>query len=153
MINNNITIKKMSDSNEQHNNLNAISNPYIRKNKDNISSDNRFNNNILKNTGEELIINSKKALKNKYTHKSIYSPHNNSNKRMKIIYDPYLISVCKHAIIREKKELPNYREVIRNINTEFGIEESEKENYGKYKNSHIKRKINLEINVDENDRK
>ena len=60
MINNNITIKKMSDSNEQHNNLNAISNPYIRKNKDNISSDYRFNNNILKNTGSVVFSSFKK---------------------------------------------------------------------------------------------
>jgi hypothetical protein len=38
-------------------------------------------------------------------------------------YDPYLINVCKNAIINCKDELPNYKEIIKKINTEFGIEE------------------------------
>ena len=38
-------------------------------------------------------------------------------------YDPYLINVCKNAIINCKDELPNYKEIIKIINTEFGIEE------------------------------
>ena len=38
-------------------------------------------------------------------------------------YDPYLINVCKKAIINVKDELPNYKEIIKKINTEFGIEE------------------------------
>ena len=38
-------------------------------------------------------------------------------------YDPYLINVCKNAIINVKDELPNYKEIIQKINTEFGIEE------------------------------
>ena len=38
-------------------------------------------------------------------------------------YDPYLINVCKNAIIEVKDELPNYKEIIKKINTEFGIEE------------------------------
>lgn len=38
-------------------------------------------------------------------------------------YDPYLINVCKNAIISVKDELPNYKEIIKKINTEFGIEE------------------------------
>ena len=37
-------------------------------------------------------------------------------------YDPYLIKVCKNAIVNSRKELPNYKDVIRKINTEFGIE-------------------------------
>ena len=38
-------------------------------------------------------------------------------------YDPYLVKVCKRAIINVKKQLPNYKDVIKKINTEFGIEE------------------------------
>lgn len=38
-------------------------------------------------------------------------------------YDPYLINICKHAIYNVKDELPNYKEIIKKINTEFGIEE------------------------------
>jgi hypothetical protein len=38
-------------------------------------------------------------------------------------YDPYLINICKNAIIKVKDELPNYKEIIKKINTEFGIEE------------------------------
>lgn len=38
-------------------------------------------------------------------------------------YDPYLIKVCKNALISVKDELPNYKEIIKKINTEFGIEE------------------------------
>ena len=38
-------------------------------------------------------------------------------------YDPYLIKVCKKAIINRKDQLPNYIDVIKKINTEFGIEE------------------------------
>ena len=38
-------------------------------------------------------------------------------------YDPYLINVCKNAIINCKDELPNYKEIIKKINIEFGIEE------------------------------
>ena len=38
-------------------------------------------------------------------------------------YDPYLIKVCKNAIVNLKKQLPNYKDVIRKINTEFGIED------------------------------
>ena len=37
-------------------------------------------------------------------------------------YDPYLIKVCKKAIINRKDQLPNYKEVIKKINTQFGIE-------------------------------
>ena len=36
-------------------------------------------------------------------------------------YDPYLIKVCKKAIISRKDQLPNYKEVIKKINTQFGI--------------------------------
>ena len=38
-------------------------------------------------------------------------------------YDPYLINVCKNAIVNCKDELPNYKEILKKINIEFGIEE------------------------------
>ena len=37
-------------------------------------------------------------------------------------YDPYLIKVCKNAIKLCKNDLPNYKEIISDINREFGIE-------------------------------
>ena len=145
----------MINNNELTNNINPLSNPYRRTNNyDPLSTENRFNNNnILKTTGKELIINSKMALVNKYSKKSLFSQNSNSNKKLKKIYDPYLISVCKHAIIKEKRQLPNYREIIRNINTEFGIEESAKDNYEKYDNSPKKNKKTLTINIDSNNKK
>ena len=38
------------------------------------------------------------------------------------LYDPYLLQICKSAIFREKKELPNYKDIIQKINTSYGIE-------------------------------
>ena len=144
----------MINNNELTYNINPLSNPYRRANYDALSTENRYNNNnILKNTGKELIINSKRKIANKYSKKSIFSQNSNSNKKLKKIYDPYLISVCKHAIIKEKRQLPNYREIIRNINTEFGIEESEKNNFEKYNNSPNENKIKLTINIESNNKK
>ena len=144
----------MINNNELTNNINPISNPYRRTNFEPLSTENRYNNNnILKTTGKELIINSKMALANKYSKKSLFSQNTNSNKKLKKLYDPYLISVCKHAIIKEKRQLPNYREIIRNINTEFGIEESEKDNFEKYNDSPKKNKITLTINIESNNKK
>ena len=48
-------------------------------------------------------------------------------------YDPYLIKVCKNAIVNSRKQLPNYKDVIRKINAEFGIEND----HNKY-NSYVK---------------
>ena len=121
--------KETIENNKLQNNYNSPSDPYKRNNNDNYPSEKRDNKNILKNIGEELIINSKNTLTNKHSYKSIFSPRNINNRKLKKIYDPYLISVCKKAIIREKKQLPNYKEIIRNINTEFGIEETEKQNF------------------------
>ena len=144
----------MINNNELTNNINPLSNPYRRTNFEPLSTENRYNNNnILKTTGNELIINSKMALANKYSKKSLFSQNTNSNKKLKKLYDPYLISVCKHAIIKEKRQLPNYREIIRNINTEFGIEESEKDNFEKYNDSPKKNKITLTINIESNNKK
>ena len=97
---------------------------------------------IEKQKEKENLINEKYA----YSNNSIYSikkkklSENKSNKKNYVIklknnmiyplnipgctpYDPYLINICKNAIINVKDELPNYKEIIKKINTEFGIEE------------------------------
>ena len=97
---------------------------------------------IEKQKEKENLINEKFA----YSNNSIYSikkkklSENKSNKKNYVIklknnmiyplnipgctpYDPYLINICKNAIINVKDELPNYKEIIKKINTEFGIEE------------------------------
>ena len=53
------------------------------------------------------------------------------------MYDPYLIKVCKKAIILERKELPNYKEIIQKVNTEYGIEDkkNDKNYYYKFYNN------------------
>lgn len=128
--------KEIMESDKLENNINQLSERYRKQT--------NYKKSIFKNLGEELIINSNNSLKNKYSQKSIFSPRSNSNIKLKKIYNPYLITACKHAIIREKRELPNYKEIIRNINTEFGIEE-EKQNINFKKNKNL-----LTINVDSN---
>ena len=139
----------MLNNNELESNQNPLSEIYKRNN--NVL--NLAKNNILRNIGEQLIINSARALANKKSHKSIFYHGNNNNKKLKKIYDPYLINACKHAIIREKRELPNYKEIIQNINTEFGIEESEKNNFDRiYNNSSLRNKNKLVINMENNNK-
>ena len=55
-------------------------------------------------------------------------------------YDPYLIKVCKKAIINVKKQLPNYKDVIKKINSEFGIEEDN--DYRRVKNNKLVKTFN-----------
>ena len=57
------------------------------------------------------------------TSSNIYNP-NLSYTRRTPSYDPYLMKVCKKAIINVKNELPNYKEIIKKINLEFDIPES-----------------------------
>ena len=136
--------KENISNNEFQHSLNPISDPYSRINNDHIPSEKRISKTILKTTGEELIINSNRALTNKNSHKSIFSLRNISNKKLKKKYNPYLISACKRAIIKEKRQLPNYKEIITSINTEFGIEENEKQNYDYNPKNRIS--INIESN-------
>ena len=42
-------------------------------------------------------------------------------------YNPYLVKACKKSILCYKKEIPSYGDIIKRINTEYGIEE-EKQN-------------------------
>lgn len=49
--------------------------------------------------------------------------------------NPYLVNLCKDAIVKEKKNLPNYMDILKKINDEFGIEEKNCENiFNKRKN-------------------
>ena len=57
------------------------------------------------------------------TNSSLYNP-NFSYTRRAPSYDPYLMKVCKKAIINVKNELPNYKEIIKKINLEFDIPDS-----------------------------
>ena len=64
-------------------------------------------------------------------------------------YDPYLIKICKNAIIKEKKQLPNYKKIIERINTEFGIEDDD--THTKYaKNNKFKKDFNTFVDFSNN---
>jgi hypothetical protein len=64
-------------------------------------------------------------------------------------YDPYLIKICKNAIIKEKKQLPNYKKIIERINTEFGIEDDD--THTKYaKNNKFKKAFNTFVDFSNN---
>ena len=65
--------KENISNNEFQHSINPISDPYRRINNDYIPSEKRISKTILKTTGEELIINSKRALTNKNSYKSIFS--------------------------------------------------------------------------------
>lgn len=77
------------------------------------------------------IINIKSYLKSEASQRKSGLPHCNFIKRDKKkppseLKNPLLINQCKKAIARERKELPNYKEIIEKINTEFGIEDTKK---------------------------
>lgn len=50
--------------------------------------------------------------------------YNTNYERRTISYDPYLMKVCKKAIVNVKDQLPNYKEIIHKINLEFDIPDS-----------------------------
>lgn len=120
--------------------------------------------NIFQNAGKELINSNSHnylSIENLINNSPIsYSIINRKHKGIKTkghdLYDPYLLQVCKSAIYREKKELPNYKEIIQRVNTEFGIEN---EKYNEidiyYKNLIDKTNKNLEnyINSLKNEKK
>ena len=76
---------------------------------------------ILRNAGKDLF-DSKRYLTSDQN-SVINLRHKGIKRKGYPLYDPYLIQVCKNAIIREKRELPNYKEIIQKVNTEYGIEE------------------------------
>ena len=86
--------------------------------------------NILKKAGNELINSNSEnylTMENPIFNSSIsYSIASPDHRGIKMkgydLYDPYLLQICKSAIFREKKELPNYKDIIQKINSRYGIE-------------------------------
>ncbi len=80
---------------------------------------------IFRNAGKELLesyrYTTEESIPEKTLQQSVIWFHKGIKRKGHKLYDPYLIQTCKNAIIREKKELPNYKEIIQNINTEYGI--------------------------------
>jgi hypothetical protein len=115
----------------------SISNRYKILNNQSTESTKEYDNSLLKSQkkffskiGKNIIkpYNFHSVKKIKKTKKFI-SRNYISNSYKNIIYDPYLIKACKTAIINNKKQLPNYKEIINKINKEFNIkEENEKTN-------------------------
>ena len=121
---------------QQQNNLSAISeiskNCQKQKMKINplqIEDNNKSKGTILRNAGKDLFdskryYTSEDGSQSMPFSKSVISlKHKGIKRKDHPLYDPYLIEVCKNAIIREKNELPNYKEIIHKINTEYGIED------------------------------
>ena len=94
-----------------------------------IDENNPSKRNIFRNAGKELLdshrhFTSEENCQNPPFSQGIISwKHKGIKRKGHSFYDPYLIQVCKNAIIRERKELPNYKEIIKKVNTEYGIED------------------------------
>ena len=94
---------------------------------------------ILRNAGQDVFdykryFTSEDASQaNNFSQSVINLKHKGIKRKNHPLYDPYLIQVCKNAIIREKNELPNYKDIIEKVNTEYGIE-NEKTNENKFYN-------------------
>ena len=94
-----------------------------------IEDNNKSKGTILRNAGKDLF-DSKRYYTSEdgsqsmpFSQSVISLKHKGIKRKDHPLYDPYLIDVCKNAILREKKELPNYKEIIHKINTEYGIED------------------------------
>ena len=104
------------------------------------------NNNINKITTSNTLINAGNSLispansinyKSTETQKSPFGSHKKRNKFFIHTpghppYNPYLIKSCKKSILCYKKEIPNYGEIIKRINTEYGIEEEKQDKKNMY---------------------
>ena len=128
----------MSDNPLQEDkNFNNISKVSMNFNKPNlkikslkIENDNSSSNMyIFRNAGKELL-DSKRYFTSEdisqnspLCHSIINLKHKGIKRKGHPLYDPYLIKVCKNALIREKNELPNFKDIIHQVNTEFGIED------------------------------
>lgn len=91
---------------------------------------NKFRKPLFKKNNN-LIRSGEKAISQKTKHRCILTDGelknsclNSMRTKRNIPYDPYLINACKQAIFHVKKQLPNYRDVINKINSEFGIEDA-----------------------------
>ena len=126
MLNN--IIKEENDSS----NISKISNNYkkpkIKLNPIQIDDNNASKGTTLRNAGKDLFdskryFTSEEVSQNMPFSQSVISlKHKGIKRKNHPLYDPYLIQVCKNAIIKEKSELPNFKEIIHKVNTEYGIE-------------------------------
>jgi hypothetical protein len=100
--------------------------------------------NILKNVGKEICKSQKcLTINKKYNSPTIINEaHKGIQKKGYALYDPILIQICKSAIIREKKELPHYKEIIKKVNTEFGIEDEKFDDDEQINSSNNSKSIN-----------
>ena len=118
---------------EKSQNNNSISFKYSKSKKKisqlEIEGNNSSKGAILRNAGKELFDSNRyfatEENSQNFPHSQsiINLKHKGIKRKGHSLYDPYLIQVCKNAIIKEKKELPNYKEIIKKINTEYGIED------------------------------
>ena len=107
-------------------NISKISKNYSKPNlkikpikiKDDNSSSNR---NIFRNAGKELL-DSKRFFTSEDISQSsplcqsiINLKHKGIKKKGHPLYDPYLIKVCKNALIMERNDLPNFKDIIHQI--------------------------------------
>jgi len=113
-----------------------------------IEEDNSKKRSILRNAGRELLDSQRYFTTGEESHisphcQSCISPrHRGIKRRGHPMYDPYLIKVCKKAIILERRELPNYKEIIQKVNTEYGIEDKKKDKNYYYKFYNNSKSIN-----------
>ena len=109
------------------NNYHSHSNRYKTTNFENESSkeyDNAYPRIKFSSLGSQII------KSNNYSSQIFEKNNTNINNNYSIFktnlsYDPYLMRVCKKAIINNREQLPNYLEIISKINKEFNIDEFE----------------------------
>lgn len=107
---------------------------------------------ILRNAGKELLqekyLTTEEKSNNCLSSQSIINlKHKGIKRKGHSLYDPYLIKVCKNAIINEKKELPNYKEIITKINTEYGIEDEKFNENNLYKKKDFNNSNNFQNDI------
>ena len=124
---------------------NIDNNPLNKEELNNFKINEKLNtDNKIKNIYSKYRTNSR-SKKNKKKKNIVRLKNNmiyNKDKPGSMPYDPYLIKVCKNAIISVKDELPNYKNILTRINTDYGIDE-DIDSLEKKKNKKIKKIINL----------
>ena len=105
--------------------------------------------NILKNVGKEICKSQKSlTVKNKYNSPTVLNrDHKGVQKKGYAFYDPILIQICKSALLRKRKELPHYKEIIYKVNTEFGIEDEKYDHIDLHNKKSINNNNNSKSNI------
>jgi hypothetical protein len=119
--------EKCSNNISKINSTSTHINQKIKSNPMETEEDNSTKRSVFRNAGKELLdsyrYTTEESNPKNTSVQSIIWRHKGIKRKGHSLYDPYLIQVCKNAIIREKNELPNYKEIIQSINTEYGIED------------------------------